>query len=228
MSTKELAIALFGATGAVGSGILTACIQDVYVSKVFCIGRRDPPVAHDKIVSIIHNDLSDISPILPLVKDVNSCLFAVGVTSNGMSEADYTAFTFGMTISVAEKLLSRFPGMSFVYVSGAGADSSEKSFMMWPRVRGRTENKLLSMGFSPACIVRPAAVISYENTDPRGPWRFIYRALRPMLRSLQPHWPSMVTTSEVVGRAMLAAARGLSTKQVLENIDINALGGGAQ
>lgn len=69
----------------------------------------------------------------------DACLFCLGISSSGMSEADYTRITFTYPLSAAATLSRLNPGMTFVFVSGSGADRSEKGRVMWARVKGRTE-----------------------------------------------------------------------------------------
>jgi hypothetical protein len=49
--------------------------------------------------------------------------------------------------------------MTFVYVSGAGTDSSERGRSMWARVKGATENALLRLPFKAAYMFRPGAIV---------------------------------------------------------------------
>jgi hypothetical protein len=48
--------------------------------------------------------------------------------------------------------------MTFVFVSGAGTDSSERGRVMWARIKGKTENALLRMPFKAAYMSRPGVV----------------------------------------------------------------------
>src|ERR1700692_3306319 len=141
-----------------------------------------------------------------------------------MNEADYRRVTYGMTIAAAETLVGLNPGMTFVYVSGAGTDSSEKGRVMWARVKGATENALLRMPFKAAYMFRPAVIQPLHGIRSKTN---LYQAfivlLRPLL-SLGVRWlPKYVTTTEQVGKAMLKVAREGATKRVLVSEDINAI-----
>ena len=92
------------------------------------------------------------------LSDFDACFFCIGVTSSGMSEQKYTHLTYDMTLAVATTLARLNPQMVFVYVSGAGADSSETSRVMWERVRGKTENALLKLPFRGVYIFRPGMI----------------------------------------------------------------------
>jgi hypothetical protein len=45
--------------------------------------------------------------------------------------------------------------MTFIYVSGAGTDSSGHGRSMWARVKGKTENAVLRLSFKAAYMFRP-------------------------------------------------------------------------
>jgi hypothetical protein len=81
----------------------------------------------------------------------------LGVSSAGMKEADYEQLTYGFTLSLAETLAKVNRGMVFIYVSGAGTDSSEKGRVMWARIKGKTENALLRLPLR-AYMFRPGLI----------------------------------------------------------------------
>ncbi len=72
---------------------------------------------------------------------------AASVWTIGMKEETYRRVTYDLTVSVAKTLAKLNPTMTFIYVSGAGTDSTERGRSMWARVKGRTENALLQMPF---------------------------------------------------------------------------------
>lgn len=70
----------------------------------------------------------------------------------------YTRLTYDLTLAVAETLAPRNPKMTFVYVSGAGTDATEKGRVMWARVKGRRENALLRLPFAVVYLFRPGII----------------------------------------------------------------------
>ena len=120
--------------------------------------------------------------------------------------------------------------MTFIYVSGAGADSTERSRSMWARVRGRLENRLLAMPFQAAYVFRPGYVQPMRGTKSRV---FLYRIVHgvvgwtyPVLRRL---FPRAVTSTVAIGLAtvaiglaMIAVAESGYESRVLESDAINA------
>jgi hypothetical protein len=116
------------------------------------------------------------------------------------------------------------PNMTFIYVSGAGTDSSERGGSMWARVKGQTENALLRLPFRAACMFRPGTIVPLHGIKSKTTlYQVFYTVTGPLLRWLYPRLPRYVTTTEQLGRAMLRAAKQGAPKRVLETPDINAL-----
>ena len=214
---------LFGATGMVGQGVLRECLLDPDVDEVLSIGRSSTGQAHSKLREIVHLDLLDLSAIEPALSGFNACFFCLGVSSAGLTEEDYRRVTFDITLSVAQTLARVNPGMTFIYVSGAGTDSTERGRTMWARVKGRTENALLRLPLK-AVMFRPAGIVPLHGiTSKTRFYRVAYALTRPLWSLLLRAFPRFVTTTEQVGRAMLRVAKGGSPKPILETRDINAL-----
>jgi uncharacterized protein YbjT (DUF2867 family) len=133
-------VLIFGATGMVGQGALRECLLDEAVSEVVTVGRAPTGQAHPKLKDRIAKDLFDLATLDTDLRGADACLFCLGVSSAGMTEAAYTRMTYDLTLAVAEHLARLEPGMVFIYVSGAGTDEHGRS--MWARVKGRTENAL--------------------------------------------------------------------------------------
>jgi uncharacterized protein YbjT (DUF2867 family) len=219
-------VILFGATGMVGQGVLRECLLDPDVERVLAVGRAPTGKTHVKLRELLHPDLHDLSPLEADLAGNDACFFCLGVSSAGMNEQAYTRVTYDLTMAVAGSLVKIGPGMTFVYVSGAGTDSSEAGRTMWARVKGRTENALLGLPFKAEYMFRPAFIQPMHGIVSRTR---LYRILYAVVGPLYPIWrtlfPRYVTTTEKVGRAMIRAAKHGAPKQVLENADINALSG---
>jgi uncharacterized protein YbjT (DUF2867 family) len=216
-----LKIILFGATGMVGQGALRECLLDPDVTEVLIAGRSTTGRKHAKIREIVHKDLYDLSSIAPELAGYDACFFCLGVSSVGMSEADYTKVTHDLTLAVARVLAQQNPQMVFLYVSGTGTDSTERSKTMWARVKGRTENDLLREPFRAAYMLRPGYIQPMHGVKSKTP---LYRAFYVVLSWLYPVIRLVarkyVITTEDLGRAMVKIAKSGAPKQILENSDI--------
>jgi uncharacterized protein YbjT (DUF2867 family) len=218
-------VILFGATGMVGQGVLRECLLDKDVERVLVIGRRSIGKKDAKLRELIHQDFTDFAPIGKELSGFDACLFCLGVSSAGMSEADYRRVTSDFTLAAARALAAKNPGMTFVYVSGMGTDSSEKGLQMWARVKGATENALLQMPFKAAFMFRPGFIQPLHGETSSTFWtRALYTVLAPTYPVWKTLFPKYVMTTEELGRAMLRVVKHGAPKKVLESEDISALG----
>lgn len=217
-------IILLGATGMVGQGVLRECLFDPGVEQVLSIGRSPAGRLHPKFTELLQADLFDLAPVEKQLQGFDACFFCLGTSSLGMTEEAYRQVTHDLTLTVARTLVRLNPGMTFIYVSGAGTDSSEQGGSMWARVKGATENALLKLPFKSAYMFRPGAIVPLHGIRSKTfAYRVIYALARPFWRPLQAAYPNAITTTEQVGRAMLRAAREGAPKAILESADINAL-----
>src|SRR5271157_2692230 len=217
-------VVLFGASGMVGQGVLRECLLDPEVTAVLSIVRSGTGQQHPKLREIVHGDFRDFSSIDSELTGFDACFFCLGVSSAGMSEEDYRRVTYDITLAAAQTLAKLDPNMTFVYVSGAGTDSTEHGRVMWARVKGQTENALLRLPFKAAYMFRPAVIVPLHGIKSRTRlYRVFYAMLGPLLPLMKVLMPKYVTTTEKLGRAMLIVAKRGAPKRVLENSDINKL-----
>lgn len=217
-------VILLGATGMVGQGVLRECLLDRDVESVLGVGRSSTGQRHDKLREIVCADLFDLSAIETELRGFDACFFCLGVSSAGMKEDAYRRVTYRLTLAVAGTLARLNPAMTFLYVSGAGTDSSERGRVMWARVKGATENALLRLPFKAACMFRPAVIVPLDGIKSKTRvYRVLYTALEPLLPLLYRMAPKYVTTTGQLGRAMIEVAKCGVPKPVLETRDINNL-----
>lgn len=144
--TTSMRIIITGATGMVGEGVLMACLQEPEITEILSVSRKPLLHSHPKLKEYLVSDFLSLDLNDPVLKGYDACFFCAGVSSLGMSEAEYTRITYDTTLHFAKSLAPN-PDMSFVYVSGKGTDSSEKGNSMWARVKGKTENDLMKLPF---------------------------------------------------------------------------------
>ncbi|MFJ7498389.1 epimerase [Serratia grimesii] len=216
-------VIIFGASGMVGQGALRECLRDPQVSEVLSIGRSALAQQHAKLRQLTLPELSDLSTIEAQFVGYDACFFCLGVSSTGMSEARYRTLTYDLTLATARPLAQLNPTMTFIYVSGVGTDSSEQGRSMWARVKGATENALLALPFH-AVMFRPGAIVPLHGIRSRTrAYDLLYRVFKPLWFVALRLFPNQVTTTERVGLAMLAVARGETTLRVVEPAEINRL-----
>jgi putative NADH-flavin reductase len=213
-------IILFGATGMVGQAALRECLRDEGIEAVLAIGRTPTGQTHAKLKELIRKDMFDFNAGDTDLRNYDACFFCLGVSSAGMKEVDYTRLTFDLTMGWAQTLAAANPAMTFIYVSGAGTGGKAK----WAQVKGRTEYALLDL-FDKAYMFRLAALEPVHGERSKTTWTRVSYSLFfwlfPIARKL---FPSLVITTEELGRAMIRVAREGASKRILENRNLIALG----
>jgi uncharacterized protein YbjT (DUF2867 family) len=216
-------VLLFGATGMIGQGVLRECLLDPDVTQVRSVGRSPSGEQHPKLDELITTDLFDLSTVELQLAGYDACFFCLGASSTGMNEAEYRRLTFDLTVSVGQLLARLNPDSTFVYVSGAGTDSTEAGRTMWARVKGATENALLAMPLR-AYMFRPGYIQPMHGATSRTrSYRVMYAVVSPLYPVLRRAFPKGLTTTERMGQAMLAVAKHGAPSHVLSAPEINAV-----
>jgi uncharacterized protein YbjT (DUF2867 family) len=214
-------VLIFGATGMVGQGVLRECLLDPDIEAVLTVGRTATGLTHSRLREIVRADLLNYDDIEADLRGFDACFFCLGVTSAGLSEAEYERVTYDITIAAAQTLSRLNAGMTFVYVSGAGTDSSEKGRVMWARVKGKTENAILRLPFKGAYMFRPGVIQPMHGERSKTPaYRIVLSLTKPLFPLLRRLFPKYVLTTEEIGRAMIQIAERGAPKRVLEIADI--------
>lgn len=213
-----------GATGMIGQGVLLECLEHREVSEVVTIGRSKVDLEHPKLKQIEHADFTDFSTIKDQLRGYDACFFCLGVSAAGMKEEDYRRITHDFTMAMAKTLHELNPEMTFTYVSGQGTDSTEKGRIMWARVKGKTENDLLNLGFNKAIMFRPGIIVPKRGIESRTrAYRLLYRYFMWLVKLVQFLSPNSVTDTTRMGQAMINAHLVGEDQRILGPKDINVL-----
>lgn len=217
-------IILLGASGMVGAGALREALADSDVETVLSVGRRSIGVQHPKLRELLVPDLFDFAAVEQKLTGYDACIWAIGISSVGLEEQAYARVTEELTLRWARALLRLNPVFSFCYCSAAGAGGKS----MWARVRQRVEAGIRALPFKHSGAVRPAFIRPGPGIRSRTrayqaglalarPFFFLFP---PLMRA----FPSLFTTSEHLGRAMLRVVQGRAGQFILESADINRVG----
>ena len=157
----------------------------------------------------------NLSEIKEQFAGYNACYFCAGVSSVGKNEEEYIKLTYDLTINFAKTLLN--DEMILTYVSGSGTDSSEKGKLMWARVKGKTENDLLKLGFKNAFMYRPGYIQPIKGM--KNTYK-IYKFLTPFYSIFESLFPKFVISLDELANSMINVTINGYAKNVLENEDI--------
>lgn len=218
----EIKVILTGATGLVGEGVLLECLQNPAVSQVLLVSRKHYPLEHPKLKEALVQDFFHLDTVRDQLKGYDACFYCAGVSSNGMTEADYTYITYDTMLHFAGRLASMNPQMVFCHISGSGTDATGKSKMMWARVKGKAENAVLKLPFKQTYNLRPGAMKPSEGQRNVKSYYKIINALFPLLRAL---FPGSTSTVRAVALAMINCVLQGYPTHTLEVKDIKALAG---
>jgi hypothetical protein len=211
-----------GTSGMVGKGVLLECLESPDVHSVLIINRHSIGMIHPKLKEIVLPDFFNLSKIKNDLKGYNACYFCSGVSSIGLTEEVYNNLTYNLTVNFAKCLYELNPEMIFCYVSGTGTDSTEKGKIMWARVKGKTENAIAKMGFKTAFMFRPGVIIPEKGVKSKTPlYNSLYVILTPFMPLIKKLFPTSVTTSINVGKAMINVTLKGFDRLHLENNEIN-------
>ena len=214
---NTIKVIITGATGMVGEGVLLECLQNPEVSEVLIINRKRSGYQHPKLKELIVKDFFQLKEFEAAIAGYDACFFCAGISSVGMKEDKYRHITYDTTLAFAKALLAVNPQMVFIYVSGSHTDSSENGRLMWARVKGKTENDLLKLGFAALYNFRPGAMSPYQGQQN---WKLIYKWI---VQAMQLVVPKKIISMHELGLAMVNASIKGYPKAILEIDDIKKL-----
>jgi len=207
-----------GVTGMVGEGVLLECLGHPAVERVLSVSRRPSGHVHPKLEELLVADFRELGAVEGQLTGYDACFYCAGVSSVGMSEADYTRITYDTPLAFAQTLARLNPNLTLVHVSGSHTDGSEQGKVMWARVKGKAENALMRLPVRAVYNMRPGLmkpVAGQKNV------KTSYRVMLVLYPLLNLFLPGL--TLSQVGRAMIRCVREGAPKQVLEPADIQAL-----
>jgi uncharacterized protein YbjT (DUF2867 family) len=217
-------VIITGATGMIGKGVLLECLDHASIDEVLVIVRSPVGIKHPKLKELVHGDFTNFSAARNQFTGYDACFFCLGISAAGMKEQDYKKITYDYTLALARTLVEINPGMTFTYVSGEGTDSTVKGRMMWARIKGKTENDLLSLGFKQAFMFRPGAIIPLRGIKSRTKsYQFMYDYFMWLVKVIKAIAPNSVVSTSQIGLAMINAMLSGYDEKILRPKDIIVL-----
>jgi len=214
--SKNISVILTGATGNAGSGVLYACLSHPAVDNVAVLTRNSTGINHGKIVEIIHDNFLDYTSKEAKLGGYDACFWCLGVSQMKVrKEGDYHRITHDFTIEASNMLEKLNPGMTFCFLSGMGTDETQKSRLMWARVKGKTEIDLANFNFQ-LYNFRPGFIHPIKGHKSNS---ILGSILYPFIRNSQ----KLCIEADELGQAMINAALSGYEKHTLENVDIRNL-----
>jgi uncharacterized protein YbjT (DUF2867 family) len=212
----KIAVLITGPTGNAGSGVVRACLDHPEVGEVRVLARRSLGMGHEKLVEVIHDDFLDYSSIEHGLSGLDACFWCLGVSQSKVrKEADYDRITYQFTMEAAKVLERLNPGMTFCFLTGLGTDETQKSRMMWARIKGKAEADLTKMDLD-VYNFRPGFIHPIKGAKSST---VLGTILYPFIKNSKKY----CVEAYEFGRAMInATLHGYDTR-FLENADIRKL-----
>jgi hypothetical protein len=130
-----------------GIQIFRQAVLDAAITKITVLSRRALPSwmdipKNDKTEVIILKDFLDYPSDLPVrLAEHDACVWALGKSSVGLSDEEYTRITYDYTMHFVNTLQEAGTKdktgepFRFVFISGEGADPSGKSNLKFARIK---------------------------------------------------------------------------------------------
>ncbi|MEN9523307.1 MAG: hypothetical protein RL065_1684 [Bacteroidota bacterium] len=209
-----------GANGMAGSEVVRQAILNESISEITLIARRSLNISHSKIKTVIHSDFSNYDALKNIFAQHDACIWCLGISQTQVTESEYIKITYDFTIAAAQSMLQSNPNITFLFLSGAGADSSEKSKTLFARIKGKTENELKRMGFKHLFIARPGGIRPMHKKENAAWFEKMLIPLYPIFEFLL---PTKFIKSTELAIAMLNIATNGSDLIIHENTDLQKL-----
>jgi nucleoside-diphosphate-sugar epimerase len=101
---SKFKVIITGATGMLGEGVLLQCLEHSAIGQVLIVNREAYSAKHPKLQECIVPNFLDLDGFANQLTGYDACFYCAGVSSTGMSEAEYTHITYDTTIRFAQQL----------------------------------------------------------------------------------------------------------------------------
>jgi len=218
-------VIITGATGMVGGCALRICLENPDVSLVTVMGRNRTGINHTKLHEVVVEDFTNYSALEDTLENHDVALFCLGAYTGAVPDDLFREITIDYTIAFAKALHKASPQAAFCFLSGQGADQTERSRMAFARYKGAAEKTLLDTGFPRVHIFRPGYIYPVTPRKESNLMYTVSRFLYPLLRRI---YPNIGIPSENLAAAMVRAGlygTGDNQIPILENKDIRSMEG---
>ena len=195
------------------------------VSRVTTIGRGGTGINNARLREVIVDDFTDDSALTDALEKQDAALYCLGAYTGAVPDDIFRQITVDYTLAFARVLHRASPQAAFCFLSGQGADQTEKSRMAFARYKGAAEKGLLEIGFPRVHLFRPGYI--YPVTPRKEP-NLMYTVSRFLYPLMRRFYPNIGISSEDLAAAMVHAGlygTAENKNAILENKDIRYMKG---
>lgn len=214
-------IIVTGATGMAGAEVVRQALLDSRITHITAISRSPLTITDTRLTSIIHRDYNDYSNLMEVFATHDAVIWCLGISQSQVNTEQYIEITYNYTVAAAKAMKAVNPNAVFIFLSGAGADTSEKSKTLFARIKGKAENALAAMPGLNYYNVRPAGIYPIHKNPNTS---FFNKVMIPLFPFFKLFFPSYVIHSDVLARAMLHIAKHGNTQRLIHNVELKELG----
>jgi len=210
---------LFGASGLVGSHVLSQLISNNNYSKIKLFVRSSIDISDPKI-EIIQTDFNNLENHREDIKG-DDCFFCIGTTKqNSPDKNEYRRVELEVPKQIAQIAKSNLVN-SFVFVSSGYADP--KSSGEYLKFKGEVEEELKRLNFPKLGIVRPSFLLGDRKEKRIGEkiGIFVFKLLSPLF--LGPLKKMKPIHSVIVAKGMIAIIQNDSSQTIFESNEISEI-----
>jgi nucleoside-diphosphate-sugar epimerase len=217
-------ILIAGASGMVGAHLLDICVQSKEIETIFILSRKPSTDHHKKLKEIIVNDFLNYDKIIPMIKNIDVVFFCVGVYTGAVDRDTFRTITIDYPVELAKAVYTYSPASKFILLSGAGADRTEKSKVMFAKDKGIAENQLFEIYGNQFHSLRPGYIYPViKRKEPNLSYTF-FRLLYPIIKLLGKKFS---ITSLELAKAMFVIGMNKQEQTVFENDELRGMLGKA-
>lgn len=208
----------------IGGLVLRECLKRDDVDQVTHIGRRSVGIKHPKLLEVLHADLGDTTVINTYLTNVDVCFFCLGVYTGALPPPAFQQVMTEMPVAFCTALKAASPNATLCFLSGDGADRTEKSRFLFARARGAAERRISELGFPRFHAFRPGYIYPVEaRKEPNAAYRIMRLLWKPLLSWIA---PGMGLTSHQLAQAMVKVAAGQAAPEIIDNNTIKRIAEG--
>lgn len=192
-------ILIAGSSGMVGSELLQICLESKEIKKIYLLSRKSSQNKNPKVQEIVINDFLNYSALSSITEQIDVVFFCIGVYTGAEEKRIFQQITIDYPVALAREVIAHWPSSKFILLSGAGADRSEKSSVLFAKCKGIAENQLYQIFKSNFHTARPGYI--YPVTKRKEP-NFMYRLFRIVYPIIKCLGKKLSITSVELAKAM--------------------------
>ena len=209
-------ILITGATGMTGGIVLKHCLQSAEIGEIISFVRRHSAITHDKLNEVVIENFIDYSASEEHFKNIDIVYFCIGVYTGTVPDEKFKEITVDYTVAFVDMLKKHSPNAQFCFLSGAGADQTEKNKMSFAKYKGMAENYIIKT-LKNVNIFRPSYIYPVEKRNEPNLTYKISRFLYPLIKSFGNKY-SIKSTE--LGEAIYKTGVSGNEQTILENNQI--------